>query len=205
MPTTAPFKPSTTGEACMKRIIANDQSTHRLLVRCQAMQLLNSKAGRKLPALDAELARLTRSYNNRQKKVRESRLLKVQQGVTADVKALMNKLKSWFSISGHEVGALPLAVVIPVAVVTLSVAGYLLLKAFGPDEKKAVQDIKDAAHLDERYKSMTPEQQVFFDQTADAAGKAGYQKATEESFMKTALFLGGGLLLVKMLAGRPNS
>jgi hypothetical protein len=189
------FKPSTTGEACIRRIVANDQTTHKLLLRCQIMQIANARKGRKSSSLDAELVRLGRSYNARQDELRQSRLLKMQQGMSADAKYLMDKFKSWFSVSG--IGAFPLAA--PLIIVGILVAGYLVLKAFGPSEKKSVEDVKAAAHLDERYKSMTPEQQQLFDETADKAGKAGYDKGQEQGMLTTGLLLVGAVLLVKTL------
>lgn len=199
-----PLSKKNDGATCIKNICARDISTHRLLVKLQLTRTALARRGRVIPALDAQLVRLARSYNARQQKVRSSRLLRVQTFVSDDVRALMAKLKSW--ISG--VGAVPLVVVVvPVALVAVAGLGYLVYNAFYRDEVQAQKDNDEAAHASAVYGSMNTEQQQFDDERAKTSYDTGFQAGQKDGgpfggLKNNLLLIGGTILVLNYLSNR---
>lgn len=167
------------GEACIKNLVRNDQQLHRLIIKMQVRKAYLARRGKTNAVLDTQLVRLIQRYNARQGRVRSSRLLKVQTGIAKDVQAMKDWFSSWISgpVQVGEVGAVPLVVVVPVAIVALAGLGYLVYRAFWGDEKQGLADLSEAAHMDDRYLSMSPEQQQFFDENM----KQAYQKGQDDA------------------------
>lgn len=194
------------GATCIKNICTWDRSTHRHLVRLQLARVALARKGRVIPALEAQLFRLAASYNARQKKVRESRLLRVQTFISHDVQAMMDKLKSW--VSG--VGAVPLVLLIPVALVTVAGLGYLVYNAFFRDEPQAQKDNDEAAHASAIYGSMSQEQQAFDDDRSKNSYDTGFSAGQKDGGLfgglkDNILMVGGALLLFNYLANRKQN
>lgn len=190
------------GELCIKNIIANDQDTHAHLVRAQYYRASLAKptvsgVGVIDTKLEAALAGVTKSYNSRQAKIKASTLLRTSSGVSATVQDWMNRLKGL--VSGPGVGVLPLAVVIPVAVVTMLGLSYLVWKAFFQDEPKSADDLKAAAHLSATYQNMSEAEKRFADSLLDNGVKAGFKEGQEKKSLFTMikdniLLVGGGIV-----------
>jgi hypothetical protein len=175
------------GVTCIKNLVGNDQRLHRLIIKMQVRKAYLARRGKRNAAMDAQLTKLVKSYNARQQRVRDSKLLKVQTGMAKDVQAM----KDWFSdlISGPHVGAPPLVVLVPVAVVVLAGLSYWVYRTFFADEKQGLAELSEAAQLDARYLSMSPEQQQFFDENMQKA----YDKGRDDA--------GGFLSSIKDSAG----
>lgn len=173
--------PSGDGQRCIANLVRNDQRTHAHLVKAQyhrERMARRPRIGVIDTEQDAQLAKLAARYNVRQQKVRSSSLLKVSTGVSQGTKALMDKLKA--IISGPGVGALPLALVVPVALATVAGLSYLVYKAFFQDEADSAQDVLNAAKLSQTYQSMDAAEQELFDKTVQEAGNAGHKEGRED-------------------------
>jgi hypothetical protein len=193
------------GEACIKNITALDRDTHRRIIRIQTVQAQLKARGKTNPIRDGEVARIVAGYNGRQKRLRESSQLKVQTRLSADVRAMMETLKSWWAkVPG--VGALPLVVIVPAALVALSVASYLVYNAWFRDEVQAQKDNDAAAHSDEIYQGMSPAEQKFDDDRSAASYKTGFTAGQQDGGIFSGLqgpaLLIGGVLLFNAIRGQ---
>jgi hypothetical protein len=193
------------GETCIKNITALDRDTHRRIIRIQTVQAQLKARGKTNPIRDGEVARIVAGYNGRQKRLRESSQLKVQTKLSADVRAMMETLKSWWAkVPG--VGALPLVVIVPAALVALSVASYLVYNTWFRDEVQAQKDNDAAAHSDEIFQGMSPAEQKFDDDRSAASYKTGFTAGQQDGGIFSGLqgpaLLIGGVLLYNAISGR---
>lgn len=178
----------------------NDKQTHARLIKAlyhRERMAKRPKIGVVDTALDTRLTQLAARYNARQQKVRSSTLLRVTTGVSDATKAVMDQLKAL--ISGPQVGALPLAVVVPVALVAVAGLSYLVYKAFSEDEARSVQDVIEAAHLSQVYQNMDETEKRFFDEETKKAAEAGARDAKKGSLKNILLAAGAGALVVAYL------
>jgi len=198
------------GIACVQNIVANDRQTHVYLVQALYYREQARRAGRTNAAASATLDKTVASYIARQQKLRTSKLLRANTGVTALAKSWLAKLKS--AVSGPGVGILPAipaglaAVVLGVAIVGTAAACWAL---FHTDESKSAADVQSAFEASDVYGQMSPEAQKASSEAIKQAGEKGYEdgkNAGDTSLfgqLKTvALVLGGGYLFTQMLGNR---
>ncbi|MDO7886833.1 hypothetical protein [Hymenobacter cheonanensis] len=198
------------GIACVQNIVANDRQTHVYLVQALYYREQARRAGRTNAAASATLDKTVASYVARQQKLRTSKLLRANTGLTGLAKSWLAKLKS--VVSGPGVGILPAipagvaAVVMGVVIVGTAAACWAL---FSPDESKSAADVQTAFQASDIYRGMSPEEQQASSQAIEQAGKGGYndgKDAADNSLfgqLKTvALVLGGGYLFTQLLGNR---
>ncbi len=197
--------PAKDGVACIKKLCELDRGTHRLILQMQLKRADLQRRGINTASPDVALNRLIASYNARQKKVQASKLLKVQASesqLPKPVQAMIAKLKSL--ISG--VGAIPLAVVIPIAAVVLLGVSYLVYNQFIKDQVQAQKDNDAAAHLSPVYGAMSAEEKEFDDNRSNQSYETGYKAGQQDGGpfggLKTgALLLMAGILLAPKITG----
>jgi hypothetical protein len=194
----------------VQNIVANDRQTHTLLVQALYYRQRASQVGRTNAAASALLDKTVASYAARQQKLRTSKLLKANVGLTQLAKSWLDKLKS--AVSGPSVGILPAvpagvaAVVIGVTILGTAAACWAL---FHTDESKSAADVQSAFEASDVYGQMSPEAQKASSEAIKQAGEKGYEdgkNAGDTSLfgqLKTvALVLGGGYLFTQMLGNR---
>ena len=198
------------GIACVQNIVVNDRQTHVYLVQALYFRERARQVGRTNAAASAALDKTVASYATRQQKLRTSKLLKANTGLTEWAKSWLTKLKA--AVSGPGVGILPAipagvaAVVVGVTILGTAAACWAL---FSPDESKSAADVQSSFQASDIYRSMSPEEQQASSQAIEQAGKGGYndgKDAADTSLfgqLKTvALWLGGGYLFAQMLGNR---
>jgi hypothetical protein len=199
------------GIACVQNIVFNDRQTHAFLLQALYYREQARRAGRVNPTMSAKLDKTVASYTTRQQKLRTSKLLKANTGLTGWAKSWLDKLKA--SVSGPGVGVLPaipaglaVAVIVGVTVLGTAAACWVL---FSPDESKSAADVQSSFQASDVYRNMSPEEQQASSQAVEQAGKGGFndgKDAADTSLfgqLKTvALVLGGGLLFMQVLGDR---
>ncbi len=193
------------GEALIKKLAAYDRDTYRRILRIQIVQAKLKAVGKTNPIQDAAVAKLIARYNDRQRRIRASKLLKVQTGVSADVQVLLDTVKSWWArVSG--IGAVPLLVIIPVALVTLAGVSYAVYNTWFRDAVQGQKDNDEAAHKDKIYGGMDPAEKKFDDDRSAASYQTGLTAGKQEggffSGLQGPVLLIGGLLLFNSISGR---
>lgn len=198
------------GIACVQNIVFNDRQTHTYLLQALYYRARASQAGRTNAAASAALDKTVASYTARQQKLRSSKLLKANTGLTEWAKSWLTKLKA--AVSGPGVGILPAipagvaAVIVGVTILGTAAACWAL---FSPDESKSAADVQSSFQASDVYRSMSPEEQQASSQAIEQAGKGGYndgKDAADTSLfgqLKTvALVLGGGYLFTQLMGNQ---
>lgn len=198
------------GIACVQNIVTNDRQAHVYLVQALYYRERARQAGRTNAATSAVLDKTVASYAARQQKLRTSKLLKANVGLTAWAKTWLDKLKA--AVSGPGVGvlpAIPAGVVAAVVGVTILGTAAACWALFSPDESKSVADVQTAFQASEVYRNMSPEEQQASSQAVEQAGKGGYndgKDAADNSLFgqlkSAALVLGCGYLFLQVSGNR---
>jgi hypothetical protein len=185
----------------LENLVNNDNRTYHSMLKSAEMIDRLKKQGKDVTGVEKKLSEVSSRYSKRQKKLKESTLIKWQDGLRRGYEWLADK---WSRL----VGGIGTPILIPIAIgavvgIGLSVTIYY---AFKPDYEDSVVDLKVSAELEQALSKVSPEQAAKIKKDLEKQVDDAYnQGKTDQQFSffglpaKVLLIGGIGLLAIGQL------